>query len=105
MSKDIYTPRSELICGKLDMLYNILSSEIVKSTDLIRFIRHDAIRMEAKLILRKQEVRELRVLNGTLIRALTLIATRLDNEEMNVNSEEFELWEIANNAIRNGGGE
>ena len=56
MPKNIYTPRDELICGKLDMAEDIARS--LKSVELIELladIRHDAERMEQKLIQRKAE--------------------------------------------------
>lgn len=59
MPKNIYSKREDLICGKLDLLIeSVKSGDIVKSLDLIEFIRYDATRMEAKLIIRKQEANE-----------------------------------------------
>lgn len=60
MPKNIHTPREELICGKLDLLTKaIQNNDLITALDLIPDIRYDAERMESKLILRKQEVREL----------------------------------------------
>lgn len=56
MPKTINTPREELICGKLDLLADLIKEgNKVDAMYLIEDIRHDAIRMEAKLIIRKQE--------------------------------------------------
>lgn len=60
MPKTINTPREELICGKIDALENAIlgfseSVEVVKCVNLLKSIRHDAERMEQKLIIRKQE--------------------------------------------------
>lgn len=59
MPKTVYTPRDELICGKLDvadtMAAKLGSAELC---ELLMDIRHDALRMEAKLITRKQEANE-----------------------------------------------
>lgn len=56
MPKTINTPREELICGKLDLLTDLIKEgNKVDAIYLIEDIRHDAERMEAKLIIRKQE--------------------------------------------------
>lgn len=56
MPKTITTPRDELICGKLDLLTDLIKSgNVVDAIYLIDDIRFDAQRMEAKLIIRKQE--------------------------------------------------
>lgn len=56
MPKTINTPREELICGKLDLLVELIREDNkVDAIYLIEDIRHDAQRMESKLILRKQE--------------------------------------------------
>ncbi len=56
MPKTINTPREELICGKLDLLIDLIKdNNKVDAIYLIEDIRHDAQRMEAKLIIRKQE--------------------------------------------------
>lgn len=61
MPKNINTPREELICGKLDVLFNlILDGNKVDAIEYLQDIRHDAQRMEQKLIIRKQEVEKLR---------------------------------------------
>ena len=59
MSKNIFTPRDELVCGKIDK-----SEQIAKSLgsfdliDLLHDIRFDCERMEQKLIFRKEEAKE-----------------------------------------------
>ncbi len=56
MPKTINTPREELICGKLDLLTDLIKEDNkVDAIYLIEDIRNDAQRMEAKLIIRKQE--------------------------------------------------
>ena len=56
MPKNIHTPREDLICGKLDLLTEaIIDGRKVDAIDLVNDIRNDAQRMEAKLIIRKQE--------------------------------------------------
>jgi len=56
MPKTIDTPRDELICGKLDLLTDLIKKgNVVDAIYLIDDIRFDAQRMEAKLIIRKQE--------------------------------------------------
>jgi hypothetical protein len=62
MPKTIHTPRDELICGKIDKalehLRDIEEGEngIVELAFCLHAIRHDAERMEAALIRRKDEV-------------------------------------------------
>jgi len=64
MSKDIYTKREDLICGKLDRLAEIaISWNSITAVDLIASIRNDCERMEAKLAERKNEVEELKEKN------------------------------------------
>ena len=59
MPKNIFTPRDELVCGKIDK-----SEQIAKSlgsldlVDLLHDIRFDCERMEQKLISRKEEAEE-----------------------------------------------
>ena len=59
MPKNIFTPRDELVCGKIDK-----SEQIAKSLgsldliDLLHDIRFDCERMEQKLISRKEEAKE-----------------------------------------------
>lgn len=56
MPKNIFTPREELVCGKIDKAEEI--ARTLKSVELIYLlddIRQDCQRMEAKLILRKEE--------------------------------------------------
>ncbi len=61
MPKNLNTPRSELVCGKLDELFEaIVNGETVRACDLLESIRLDCERMEAKLISRKLEVERLR---------------------------------------------
>ncbi len=64
MSKNIHTPREELVCGKLDKLKaNMIQIANLGSVGqigidmlyMIDDVRHDCERMEAKLIARKQE--------------------------------------------------
>lgn len=56
MPKDIHTPREELICGKIDQAVEACQREdVVRAIDLLDMIRHDAERMEAKLIWYKRE--------------------------------------------------
>ncbi len=56
MPKNIHTPRDELICGKLDRMMDIARDyNSCDMAELIHLIRHDAERMEQKLISRKQE--------------------------------------------------
>ena len=57
MSKNIHTPRHELVCGKLDLLTDLIISyagdfegnDGVTMIEYISYIRHDCERMEAKL--------------------------------------------------------
>jgi hypothetical protein len=54
--KTIFTPREELVCGKLDVLQTELQK--LGAVDLIYLvddIRHDCERMEKKLVFRKME--------------------------------------------------
>lgn len=61
MPKTIYTPREELVCGKLDVLEDMARKlQSVEMLDLLRDVRHDCERMEAKLVSRKDEVERLR---------------------------------------------
>ena len=65
MSKNINTPREELICGKIDLLTKaVIEGRKFDAIDLINDIRNDAQRMEAKLILRKQEYERLTRVDG-----------------------------------------
>lgn len=58
MPKTINTPRDELICGKLDLLATLIKEDNkVDAMYLIEDIRHDAQKMEAKLIARKKQVK------------------------------------------------
>ena len=63
MPKDIFTPREELICGKLDMLADaIRAGDLLLALAYVEECRYDATRMEQKLIERKQEVEALKKL-------------------------------------------
>lgn len=56
MPKTIFTPRDELVCGKLDKLEEQLRYHgIAELLDLTAEIRRDCERMEAKLVRRKYE--------------------------------------------------
>lgn len=60
MSKNIHTPREELVCGKIDKLEDHLAKlGISDLAYLISEIRNDCERMEAKLADRKKEVSDL----------------------------------------------
>jgi len=62
MPKTMYTPRSELVCGKLDALHDaIVSGETKNACELVEIIRRDCQRMEAKLIERKKEAIRLKL--------------------------------------------
>lgn len=59
MPKNIFTPRDELVCGKLDSAETIaVSLENIELIDLLHDIRFDCERMEQKLISRKEEAEE-----------------------------------------------
>ena len=61
MPKTMYTPRSELVCGKLDALHEaIVAREEKYACELVEIIRRDCQRMEAKLIERKKEALHLK---------------------------------------------
>jgi len=61
MPKTVWTPRDELVCGKLDKLDDELRIlELADLRDMVCDIRHDCERMEAKLIARKDEVAKLK---------------------------------------------
>lgn len=60
MPKTIYSPRDELICGKIDMaMERAVHHQDIKLIDILMAIRSDAERMEAKLVSRKDEVERL----------------------------------------------
>jgi len=60
MSKDQNTPREELICGKIDLcIQAIQNNDPVTAIEYLSYIRHDAMRMEQKLIHRKRQVSQL----------------------------------------------
>ena len=62
MPKTMYTPRSELVCGKLDALHDaIVTREEEYACELVEIIRRDCQRMEAKLIERKKEALRLKL--------------------------------------------
>jgi len=65
MSKNIHTPRSELVCGKIEALDEVIRSLKNVSDEIkvdivyaLRDIQYDCQRMEAKLISRKNEAKE-----------------------------------------------
>ena len=59
MPKNIFTPRDELVCGKLDKAEQIAKSlGSLDLIDLLHDIRFDCERMEQKLISRKEEAKE-----------------------------------------------
>ena len=61
MSKNIHTPRDELVCGKLDTLEEALRlHNMPDAVWAISDIRHDCNRMEAALVSRKAELADLR---------------------------------------------
>lgn len=56
MPKTIYSPRYELICGKIDAAEQIaIELKSIELVDLLSAIRFDAERMEQKLIQRKEQ--------------------------------------------------
>lgn len=60
MPKNQYTSREELVCGKLEKLHELVSPFTPEIADLFESIFYDVNRMEAKLAVRKDEVKELR---------------------------------------------
>lgn len=59
MPKNIFTPRDELVCGKIDRAEQIAKSlGSLDLIDLLHDIRFDCERMEQKLISRKEEAKE-----------------------------------------------
>ena len=64
MPKNIFTPRDELVCGKIDRAETIaVSLENIELIDLLHDIRFDCERMEQKLISRKEEAKEQAVID------------------------------------------
>lgn len=60
MPKTAFTPRDQLVCGKLDALWEAVhSGDKLRSCELISAIQRDCERMESKLVLRKAEVERL----------------------------------------------
>ncbi len=56
MPKNIHTPREDLICGKIDKAREIaVWYQDAGLCDILDAIRHDAQRMEAKLVSRRDE--------------------------------------------------
>jgi len=56
MSKNVFTKREDLICGKIDLAQEIaLTYQDVNLLELLSHIREDAEKMERKLISRKKE--------------------------------------------------
>jgi len=61
MPKTVWTPRDELVCGKLDRACEIaIRFESIELLDLLADIRHDCERMEQKLISRKEQVKAMK---------------------------------------------
>jgi hypothetical protein len=59
MSKNLFTKREELVCGKLDELAEILITfDSVRGIELVNSIREDCERMENKLLNRKNRAEE-----------------------------------------------
>jgi hypothetical protein len=59
MSKDVFTKREELVCGKLDELSEILITfDSVRGIELVNSIRKDCERMENKLLNIKRQAEE-----------------------------------------------
>jgi hypothetical protein len=68
MPKTIYTPRDELVCVKLDIAESMIQQLAISSNvhdidiaailDVLKDIRDDCQRMEAKLIQRKIEIEQ-----------------------------------------------
>ena len=59
MSKNIFSKREDLICGKIDKAEEIaIKLKSIELLDLLKEIRYDAERMEQKLILRKQQCKD-----------------------------------------------
>lgn len=58
MPKNIFTPRDELVCGKIDMAEEIAKDlKSIELLEILEDIRYDCDRMERKLISRKEEAR------------------------------------------------
>jgi len=58
MPKTIHSKREDLICGKIDLAQEIaVKLKNIELLELLDSIRYDAIRMEQKLIIRKQEAK------------------------------------------------
>lgn len=56
MPKTIHSKREDLICGKIDLAQEIaVKLNHIELLELLDSIRYDAVRMEQKLIIRKQE--------------------------------------------------
>lgn len=66
MSKDVFTKRNELVCGKLDELAEILiQMDSVRGAELVSSVREDFQRMENKLAERKQQAEDcIKMLNS-----------------------------------------
>lgn len=58
MPKTIHSKREDLICGKIDLAQEIaVKLNHIELLELLDSIRYDAVRMEQKLIIRKQEAK------------------------------------------------
>ena len=56
MPKNEFTPRDQLVCGKLDALHDaIVSGDTETACGLVDIVRRDCQRMELKLSSRKDE--------------------------------------------------
>jgi|694.fasta_scaffold00011_82 hypothetical protein len=56
MPKTIHAKREDLICGKIDLAQDMaIKLKSIELLELLDSIRYDAVRMEQKLISRKQE--------------------------------------------------
>lgn len=84
MPKTVFTPRNELVCGKLDELFDaIVAGEKERACYLVEYVRHDCERMEAKLIARKSD--EIR---------LVCIVRNIRNRESKAWNERTPNWSL-----------
>ena len=71
MPKTVHTPRAELVCGKLDLLEDKLRElELLECLYIVSDVRHDCMRMEHKLLERKDEHQELKEREKNIIAAI-----------------------------------
>ena len=91
MPKNIFTPRDELVCGKIDK-----SEQIAKSLgsldliDLLHDIRFDCERMEQKLIFRKEEAEEQAAADEKKRRGITVKPYKVTRSEANTSPRSFD---------------